>query len=55
MMDFSADGPGLAMITQKSIHLAKKERRGIEESGADSTSWQHYPDSPRAKKSNGEC
>ena len=32
MMDFSADGPGLATISQRSIILARKERRGMEES-----------------------
>ena len=49
MMDFSADGPGLAVISNKSIVLAQKERRSLEASGEDGMSWNRYPLSPRSK------
>jgi hypothetical protein len=51
MMDFSADGPGLATITQRSIILAKRERRGMEASGASGQAWKTYPVSPRDRAS----
>jgi CheY-like chemotaxis protein len=53
MMDFSADGPGLATITQRSIIYAKNERRGMEESGEGGQTWKTYPNSPRDKNVTG--
>lgn len=49
MMDYSAtNGPGLAAITQKSIILARKERRGLTiEKTEDNEDWRHYPITPR--------
>lgn len=49
MMDFAAvNGPGLAAITQKSIILARQERRGLTvEKTEDNEDWRHYPITPR--------
>ena len=44
-MDFSADGPGLATISQSII----EEERGLEESGEAGQAWKNYPESPRDK------
>jgi len=54
MMDFSADGPGLAVITQKSIIQAHADRRGLDASGEDGMSWKRYPVSPRSAMRNNE-
>ena len=49
MMDFSAaNGPGFAVITQKSIILARKERRGLTvDKSDDIEDWRNYPITPR--------
>jgi len=44
----------MAMITQKSIIMAKRDRKHIEQTGADGMSWKRYPVSPRDKKKNTE-
>lgn len=49
MMDYAAaNGPGLAAVTQRSILLARKERRGLtREKSEDTEDWRHYPITPR--------
>jgi hypothetical protein len=49
MMDYAAaNGPGLAAVTQKSILLARKERRGLTaDKSEDIEDWRHYPSTPR--------
>jgi hypothetical protein len=49
MMDYAAgNGPGLAVVTQKSIILARKERRGLTlDRSEDVEDWKHYPITPR--------
>jgi hypothetical protein len=49
MMDFSAaNGPALAAITQRSILLARKERRGMSSDKAENLEdWRAYPTTPR--------
>ena len=48
MMEFESVGPALAVLTMRSILLARQERRGIE-GGNTSQPWNVYPNSPRAK------
>lgn len=49
MMDFTAtNGPGFAVITQKSIILARKERRNLTiDKSEDIEDWRNYPITPR--------
>jgi hypothetical protein len=49
MMDYAAaNGPGLAAVTQRSIILAREERRGLTtEKTEDVEDWRHYPSTPR--------
>jgi len=48
MMQFESAGPALAVLTMRSIILARQERRGID-AGNTTQSWNSYPDSPRGK------
>eukprot|EP01032_Pedospumella_encystans_P014447 gene14447-16588_t len=48
MMQFESAGPALAVLTMRSIILARQERRGID-AGDTSQPWNNYPDSPRGK------
>ena len=48
MMDFRAvNGPALAALTQKSIILARRERRGLTVEEEDNEDWRVYPVTPR--------
>jgi hypothetical protein len=48
MMDYAAtNGPALAAVTQRSIILARKERRGLTREKEDTEDWRHYPLTPR--------
>lgn len=46
MMEFGSAGPGLAVISMRSILQANQERRGLSD-GPEAPSWDKYPDSPR--------
>ncbi len=48
MMQFESAGPALAVLTMRSIILARQERRGID-AGDTSQPWNTFPDSPRGK------
>lgn len=48
MMEFESAGPALAVLTMRSILLARQERRGIDAGNSDQP-WNTYPDSPRGK------
>lgn len=49
MMEFGADGPGLAAISMKSIILARQDRRGMEKDAFQKEPWESYPLTPRQK------
>lgn len=49
MMEFGADGPGLAVMTMRSVILARQERRGMALSSSSNQPWMTYPESPRGK------
>lgn len=48
MMEFESAGPALAVLTMRSILLARQERRGLD-AGNGEQPWNTYPDSPRGK------
>ena len=48
-MDFSADGPGQATITMRSVILAAREARDVAHAKADDEEWKKYPLTPRSK------
>lgn len=48
MMEFESAGPALAILTMRSILLARQERRGLDTGNSDQL-WNTYPDSPRGK------
>ncbi len=52
MMEFGADGPALAVISMKSVILARQERRGddiMDPLVARDQSWKNYPITPRER------
>jgi hypothetical protein len=48
MMEFESAGPALAVLTMRSILLARQERRGLDSVNT-SQPWNQYPESPRSK------
>jgi hypothetical protein len=48
MMEFESSGPALAVLTMRSILLARQERRGLDSVNT-SQPWTQYPESPRSK------
>ena len=47
MMEYGANGPAFAMISMKSILLAREEHRGLSSEDPSKEIWNHYPITPR--------
>jgi hypothetical protein len=51
MMDFTANGPALAAISNRSIVLARQEQRAGAPEAKSTDSWREYPTTPRERRS----